>query len=112
MQRNMEAALCNIVENTRSPRHERRGLEPNQYSTFKDFLDTKPPLFKEAVEPLEANEWINTMEQKFRLLRMTEELKAEFAAHQLQGPAGIWWAHQRTTFPEGAPITWAQFTTA
>ena len=46
-------------------------------------MDTKPPIFKEAVEQLEANKWINTMEQKFYLLRMTEELKVEYAAHQL-----------------------------
>jgi len=52
------------------------------------------------------------MEQKFRLLRMIEELKAEYAAHQLQGPAGIWWSHHRTTYPEGTPITWNHFTTA
>jgi len=77
-----------------------------------DFMDTKPPVFKEALEPLEADEWINTMEQKFRLLRMTEELVAEYAAHQLQGPAGIWWSHHRTTYPEGTSITWNRFTTA
>ena len=40
----------------------RQGLEPNQYSDFKDFLDTKPPIFKEADEPLQADEWLNTLE--------------------------------------------------
>ena len=30
----------------------RQGPEPNQYSDFKDFLDTKPSIFKEAEEPL------------------------------------------------------------
>ena len=69
----MEATVRNITDNTH------RGANPgshvvNQYSSFKDFIDTKPPVFKEAVELLEADEWINTMEQKF--LRMTEELKA------------------------------------
>jgi hypothetical protein len=38
----------------RDARHGRQGPEPNQYSDFKDFLDTKPPLFKEAEEPLQA----------------------------------------------------------
>ena len=88
MQRNMEEALRHIANNTRQG-HNPGGHEINQYSTFKDFMDTKPPIFKEAVEPLEADEWINTMEQKFRLLRLTEELKTEYAAHQLQGPAEI-----------------------
>ena len=46
----------------------------NQYSSFKDFMDTRPPVFKEATEPLDAEEWINTMEDKFCVLRMTEEI--------------------------------------
>ena len=52
------------------------------------------------------------MEQKFHVLRLTEELKTEYAAHQLQGPAGIWWPHHRTTFPANTPITWEMITTA
>ena len=111
MQRNMEEALRNIVDNTHRG-HNQGGHEMNQYSTFKDFMDTKPPILKEAVEPLEVDEWINTLEQKFRLLRLTEELKIEYAAHQLQGPTGICWLHHRTTFLATTPISWTQFTTA
>ncbi|XP_066375287.1 uncharacterized protein [Miscanthus floridulus] len=111
MQQNMEAALCNIADNTHRGMNQ-GGHEVNQYSTFKDFMDTKPPIFKEAAELLEANEWINTMEKKFCLLRLTETLKTEYVAHQLQGPIGIWWSHHRNTYPTNAQITWAQFTTA
>ena len=75
-------------------------------------MDTRPPIFKEAAEPLEADEWINTMEQKFCMLRLSDDLKTEYAAHQLQGPVGIWWSHYRATYPENAPIAWYQFTTA
>jgi len=82
MQRNMEEALHNIADNTRRG-DKQGGREANQYISFKDFMDTKPLVFKEALEPLEADEWINTIEQKFHLLRMTEELKAECASHQL-----------------------------
>jgi hypothetical protein len=58
--------------------------EVDQYSNFKDFLDTEPSIFREAIEPLDVEEWINTIEDKFRLLRMTEVLKTEYVAHQLQ----------------------------
>jgi hypothetical protein len=27
-------------------------------------MHTRPPIFKEATEPLDAEEWINTMEDK------------------------------------------------
>jgi hypothetical protein len=43
-------------------RHGCQGPKPNQYSDFKDFLNTRPPLFKEAEEPLQADEWLNTIE--------------------------------------------------
>ena len=40
---------------------------------------------------------------------MTEELKAEYAAHQLEGKAGVWWSHYRTSLPV---VTRDQFKTA
>lgn len=107
LQHRMEETIRDITDNTRQG-----GNEVVQHSTFKDFLDTEPPVFKEALEPLEAEEWINTMENKFRLLRLTDEIKAEFAAHQLEGPAGIWWTNYCTTMGADFSITWAQFTTA
>jgi hypothetical protein len=78
-QRMLANAMRQLV--SRDARHGHRGPEPNQYSDFKDFPDTKPPLFKEAEEPLQANEWLNTIEQKFHLLRLTDELKTEYASH-------------------------------
>ena len=42
----------------REDRHVRQGPEPNQYSSFKDFMDTQPPIFREAEEPLQADEWL------------------------------------------------------
>jgi hypothetical protein len=80
MQQNMEVALHNIANNTLHGLNQ-GGHEANQYSSFKDFMDTRPPILKEAAEPLDAEEWINIMEDKFRVLRMTEVWKTEYAAH-------------------------------
>jgi len=71
-QRTMEETLCLITQNTARAPQQQQGPEPNQYNTFKDFLDTKPPIFKMAEEPLQADEWLNTIEQKFCLLRVIE----------------------------------------
>jgi hypothetical protein len=90
-------------------RHVHQGLEPNQYSIFKDFMDTKPPIFREAEEPLQADEWLSTIEQRSHLLRVTEGMKASYTGHQLQGPAGVWWNHHRTTFPANVEVVWDQF---
>jgi hypothetical protein len=52
MQQNMEVALSNIAANTARHRGANQGNEVNQYSSFKDFLDTKPLVFREATKPL------------------------------------------------------------
>jgi hypothetical protein len=82
-QRTMGEALRNIAQNTAHGRgrDQRQGPQPNQYSDLKDFLDTKLPIFKEAKEQLQADMWLNTIEQKFHLLRVTDQMKAEYASH-------------------------------
>ena len=101
-QRTMEETLCLITQNMARAPQQQYGPEPNQYNTFKDFLDTKPPIFKVAEELLQADEWLNTIEQKFHLLRVTEHQKAEYVSHQLQGPARIWWTHFLSSPPTNA----------
>jgi hypothetical protein len=61
----MEDFLCTIANNVQRGYNQGGGNRVNQYSNFKDFMDTRPPIFKEATEPLDAEEWINTMEDKF-----------------------------------------------
>ena len=58
----MEETLRLIAQNTAHAHQQNQGPELNQYSTFKDFLETKPPIFKEAEEPLQADQWLNTIE--------------------------------------------------
>jgi hypothetical protein len=41
-------------------------------TTYLDFSETRPPLFVKAEDPLEADEWIRVIEQKFGLLRCSE----------------------------------------
>ena len=48
----MEEALRLIAQNTTRGHPQQQGPEPNQHSTFKEFLDTKPPILKVAEEPL------------------------------------------------------------
>jgi len=51
-QRAMEDTLRLIAQNTTHAHQQHQGPKLNRYSSFKDFQDTKPPIFKEAKEPL------------------------------------------------------------
>jgi hypothetical protein len=50
-------------------------------------LVTHPPIFAEATDPLEADNWLHTTESKFGLLHCTEYQKSLYVAHQLRGSA-------------------------
>ena len=47
-QRSMGEVMRGLAQNVGQGhgRHQHQGPKPNQFSTFKDFLDTKPPVFK------------------------------------------------------------------
>jgi hypothetical protein len=49
-------------------------------TTYLEFSETRPSLFVKAEEPLEADEWVRVMEQKFGRIRCTETQKPLFAA--------------------------------
>jgi hypothetical protein len=74
-----------------------------------DFSETRPPLFIKAEDPLEADEWVRVIEQKFGLIRCTETQKPLFAAQQLRGPASTWWGNYVAIQPAGHQVTWDRF---
>jgi hypothetical protein len=78
-------------------------------TTYLEFSKTQPLLFIKAEEPLEADEWVRVMEQKFGLIRCTEVQKPLFAAQQLRGPTSTWWANFSAIQLVGHQVTWEEF---
>jgi hypothetical protein len=79
-------------------------------TSYLDFSETRPPLFVKAEDPLEADEWVQVIEQKFGLIRCcTETQKPLFAAQQLRGPASTWWGNYVAIQPTGQQVTWDEF---
>jgi hypothetical protein len=114
------AALVNAtVDNTRFLREMagqqmqqqgRRAYPQGPHETsYLYFSETRPPLFIKAENPLEADEWIQVIEQKFGLLRCMEIQKPLFAAQQLRGHASTWWGNYVAIQPAGHQITWDEF---
>jgi hypothetical protein len=76
-------ALINVTANNtrflremaRNQIHQHGGRGQHQTprdTTYMEFLETHPPIFIKAEEPLEVNEWIRVMEQKFGIIQCTE----------------------------------------
>jgi hypothetical protein len=74
-------------------------------TSYLDFSETRPSLFVKAEDPLEADEWVRVIEQKFGLIRCRETQKPLFAAQQLRGPASTWWGNYVAIQPAGHQVT-------
>jgi hypothetical protein len=62
-----------LVENDELRRAERpQPQHQDRDSSYLDFQATHPPVFADATKPLEADNWLCTMESKFGLLHCTE----------------------------------------
>jgi hypothetical protein len=96
----------------------RRGAERPQHpryhdmnTSYSEFLATHPPLFSGGRDPLEVDDWLRTIESKFSLLNCTEYKKTLYAAQQLRGLAGAWWASYTATLPADHHVPWGEFRT-
>jgi len=66
-------------------------------------------VFTKADEPLEADEWLQTMEHKFSLIHCSETQKPLFAAQRLRGAAGAWWENFLAIQNPRHQFTWTEF---
>jgi hypothetical protein len=48
---------------------------------------TKPPTFSQAMEPMDADDWLKSVEKKLQVVQCSDREKVLLAAHQLSGPA-------------------------
>jgi hypothetical protein len=64
----MRVLMENLVHRgVRQPHH-----QPVMDSSYTNFLAMHPPLFTEASDPLEVDNWLRIIESKFGLLHYTE----------------------------------------
>ena len=87
----------------------RNGNQPIPHSKLSDFQRTKPPSFSQAIDPLDADDWLRTMEKKFEVARTDEEDKVPFVTHYLEGAAAIWWENEKAIGTKNEAITWSRF---
>jgi hypothetical protein len=76
---------------------------------FRDFQNSNPPTFTKSTEPLDADDWLSTIESKLEYAGVGENEKVLYATHFLAGAAGAWWENVHAMQPEGQVMTWEAF---
>jgi hypothetical protein len=98
--------LREMAQHNQNVPQDNRGRHNNRNeTTYVDFTDTRPLVFTRVNEPLEVDDWLRIMEQKFDLIDCIEYQKPVFAAQQLRGAAGAWWGNHLAAQPAGHRVT-------
>jgi hypothetical protein len=70
-------------------------------------MSHKPPTFASSPDPLDANDWLKSVEKMLNIAQCSDREKVLYASGRLTGPVADWW----DSYVAVDPITWAKFTT-
>ena len=70
---------------------DRMGIKMAITPSCQIFKGLSLPVFSQAIDPLDVDDWLRTMEKKLEVARTDEGDKVPFVTHYLEGAAAIWW---------------------
>src|ERR1041385_5492598 len=110
-----------MMEAERNRRDQTRLLELIEQNTschcnvvvsIQDFILLKPPVFRCSYEPLEADDWLRSIERKLDTAHVAPNDRVIFAVYFLEGAALQWWENYVAMQPDGHLVTWQEFCVA
>ncbi|XP_071683484.1 uncharacterized protein [Lolium perenne] len=79
-------------------------------SRLRDFQNTNPPVFSKCTAPLDADDWLRTIENNLEVATVGDNEKVLLATHFLSGPARAWWENVKAMQAVDHVINWEEFT--
>src|ERR1043165_5010058 len=107
-----------IMEAERNRRDQTRLLEliaqntahhRNVVVSIQDFILLNPPVFRCSSKPLEADDWLCSIERKLETAHVAPGDRVIFAAYFLEGAALQWWENFVAMQPVGHVVNWQEF---
>jgi hypothetical protein len=77
----------------------------------REFMSHKPPTFTSSPDPLDAYDWLKSIEKMLNIAQCSDREKVPYASRRLTGPAADWWDSYVAAHDAADTITWAEFTT-
>jgi hypothetical protein len=74
-------------------------------------MSHKPPTFTSSPDPLDANDWLKSVEKMLIIAQCSDREKVLYASGRLTGPATDWWDSYTAAHDAVDTITWAEFAT-
>jgi hypothetical protein len=77
----------------------------------KEFMSHKPPTFSNFADPLQADDWLKSVDKMLNIAQCSDKEKVLYASGRLTGPMADWWDAYCTAHDAVNTITWAEFST-
>jgi hypothetical protein len=77
----------------------------------REFMSHKPPAFSNSPNPLQADDWLKSMEKMLNIAQCTDREKVLYASGCLIGPAADWRHAYYASHAAADTISWAEFST-
>jgi hypothetical protein len=74
-------------------------------------MSHKPPTFASSLDPLDADDWLKSMEKMLIIAQCSGREKVLYASGRLTCPAADWWDSYTAAHDAADSITWAKFAT-
>jgi hypothetical protein len=87
-------------------------VPPPRRDRLGDFQCTKSSTFSYAVELMDVDDWLQSIEKKLQVVQCNNHEKVLLASHQLSGPIVDWWDAYVEAHEEPESINWPEFRAA
>jgi hypothetical protein len=77
----------------------------------REFMSHKQPTFASLLDPLDADDWLKSIEKMLNIAQCSDREKVLYASGRLTGPAADWWDSYTAAHDAAINITWAEFST-
>jgi hypothetical protein len=105
----MLAQMLQTMQQTLVNLHAQPQAPPPPSHRLGDFQRTKPPTYSYVVKPMDADDWLKSVEQKLQVVQCNNREKVLLASHQLSSPAADRWDAYVEAHEEPKSINWPEF---
>jgi hypothetical protein len=108
----MQAQMLQTMQQSQVNLHAQPQAPPPSRDRLGDFQRTKPPTFSYAVELMDVDDWLKSIEKKLQVVQYNNHEKVLLASHQLSSPTVFWWDAYVEAHKEPESINWLEFRAA
>jgi hypothetical protein len=74
-----------------------------------EFMRGHPPVFAHSADPMDAEDWLCTVERELHTAQSNDREKVLYGPRQLRGATQSWWESYLATHANPEAITWEEF---